>query len=160
MPETTETQSPPATDAENPHPYDAYMSQSDAMEMFLAAFEKFGTITRAAETCKIGRQTVYDWIHGDVKGFREKLEEARRGFTQTLENMMLDRLRDPTGNRGSDVLLMFSLNANHPSKYRPNAPPVDDAGKDIIKALRASGIKKLKARETVREIEVETEGER
>ena len=84
------------------------------------------------------------------------MQEARVGFKETLERRMLERLDDHKGNRGSDVLLMFALNAHDPGKYRPNATPVDDSAKEMLKGLKAGGARKLRMRETVREIEVET----
>lgn len=141
------------------HPYVLIQNQNDRQLRFLAAYRVRGTISKAAEDSGCGRDTVYGWLQTDANGFKDQLESARVDFVESLENLMLERLKDPTGNRGSDVLLMFGLNAGNPSKYRPNAPPVDNEGKDIIKALRASGVRKLKARETVREVEIEVEGE-
>ena len=148
-----------ALDTQDSHPYVVPQNQRDRQDRFLAAFRVRGTVSKAAEDAGIARETCYDWLQNDSQGFKDRMEEARRGFTETLENMMMDRLSEPQGNRGSDVLLMFSLNANNPSKYRPNTPQPDDAGKDIIKALRAGGRRKIKARETVREIEIEEVGE-
>lgn len=51
---------------------------------------------------------------------------------------MHDRLTDPTGNRGSDVLLMFYLKSLRPGVYRDAVPVPDDYGKEVVAELRKS----------------------
>jgi len=51
---------------------------------------------------------------------------------------MHDSLTDPTGNRGSDVLLMFYLKSLRSEKYRDAVPVADDYGKEVVAELRKS----------------------
>jgi type IV secretory pathway VirD2 relaxase len=41
-------------------------------------------------------------------------------------------MRNPDKNRGSDILLIGLLNANMPSKYRPQFAMSEDSAKDLI----------------------------
>ena len=50
---------------------------------------------------------------------------------------MHERLADPAGNRGSDVLLIFALKAVRREKYGDNGQPDDEAARELIKELRA-----------------------
>ena len=51
---------------------------------------------------------------------------------------MQDRLIDPSGNRGPDVLLMFYLKSFRPEKYRDAVPVADVNGKEVVAELRKS----------------------
>ena len=48
-----------------------------------------------------------------------------------------DRLKEPQGNRGSDVLLMARLNAERPDKWRPNVKVQLEVPNEVIQQLRA-----------------------
>ncbi len=48
---------------------------------------------------------------------------------------MNQRLTDPKGNRGSDILLMFSLKAEAPDKYREAVVVGDDTAKQVLEKL-------------------------
>ena len=68
--------------------------------------------------------------------FAKWYPDAMQGFREHLETVAMDRIADPQGNRGSDVLLLGMLNAAWPDKYRPRGEPVDDTALDILKELR------------------------
>ena len=102
---------------------------------FLAAYGEHGKVTHAAKAAGVTPQAVYKWKRSPE--FRERLDEAGEAFADKLEQMAPERLEDPKGNRGSDVLLMALLNANRPDKYRPNREPTDDTALSILTELRA-----------------------
>ena len=98
---------------------------------FLSGYAEWGTIRKACEVAGIRRGT-YDKWHADDIEFAKSVDTARRVFAEQLEEIALDRVRNPDKNRGSDVLLLGLLNANMPSKYRPQTAMVEDAAKDLI----------------------------
>ena len=105
-------------------------SRQDA---FLQAYAEIGTIRGAQRTMAgiISRTIVYRWLKDDPS-FRTRFEHAQHDYRELLEDMVKDRLTDPAGNRGSDLLLIFSLKARWPERYRENVMvSVDDAPKVI-----------------------------
>jgi len=105
-------------------------------EHFLAQYGKCGTIMRAAEATNVSRETVRRWQRADKLGFADRFDSARERFREELEEIAFERLRDPQGNRGSDVLLITMLNAHWPEKYRPNAQPEDQSALRLMSMLR------------------------
>ena len=60
-----------------------------------------------------------------------------KAFADHLESMALTRIREPQGNRGSDVLLIAMLNAHRPELYRPaNAPVGESNAVTLLKEWR------------------------
>jgi len=55
----------------------------------------------------------------DTLYFKARLHDARERFADSLEELALDRVRNPEGKVGTDILLLGLLNANRPTKYRP-----------------------------------------
>ena len=117
---------------------------------FLRLFGQLGTIQAAAEGTGLDRQAHYDWISGDAQGYRARWEDARQRWRETLEQKAMDRINDPQGNRGSDVLLLAMLNAAWPEKYRQNVVVVDDTAKDLLARLR--GIGRRRGKELLKEV--------
>ena len=118
-----------------PGPRIAQKRQLDAQDRFLALFATHGNVLQSASGAAVGRRTVYDWEQGDVQGFRQRFEHARHAYREAAEAQMDDRLADPTGNRGSDILLMFKLKALWPDKYREAVVVVDDTAKRLLDRL-------------------------
>jgi hypothetical protein len=70
------------------------------------------------------------------------MEDAHQGYVESVERTMNDRLANPQGNRGSDVLLMFKLKAEAPEKYREGVKVVGvDASKQMMDRLRELAMK-------------------
>lgn len=115
---------------------------------FLLAFEECGTISAACRMTGIARSGVKAWAAQDPE-FAEELHAARLAFAEMLEGIALDRVRNPDKNRGSDVLLLGLLNANLPTKYRPQFAMSEDSAKDLIIEWRkaAQEVKKEEPRE-------------
>ena len=101
-------------------------------QLWLAAYEEHGTIKKACEIAGIARKTYKNWSSSDLD-FAKEVDERRQSFAESLEEIALERVRNPDRNRGSDVLLIGLLNANMPHKYRPQTVDSDrDAAKDLI----------------------------
>ena len=98
---------------------------------FLRVFEECGTMSGACRATGIATSNVKYWIAQDPE-FAEEFHTARVAFAEMLEGIALDRVRNPDKNRGSDVLLLGLLNANLPSKYRPQFAMNEDSAKDLI----------------------------
>ena len=111
-----------------------YDSKHDAMlarrKKFLLAFEEYGTIQDACIRAMVTRQRVWEWQKDPE--FAEAFNAARQAFAESLERIALDRVKHPDKSRGSDVLLLGLLNANLPSKYRPQFAMNEDSAKDLI----------------------------
>jgi hypothetical protein len=104
---------------------------------FLEAFAKLGRIGEAAEAVGITRWAVDQWQDKDLYSFRKRMEKAHQGYVESLEGMVDNRLNNPQGNRGSDILLMFKLKAERPEKYREDVKVVGiDASKMMLDKLR------------------------
>jgi hypothetical protein len=109
----------------------------DRQQAFLAAFGHLGTIRAAARTIGIHRVTVNSWMTADLYGFQKRMEDARQEYREFLEDLTHERLTDPQGNRGSDVLLMFRQKAEDPAKYREEVKVIGiEASKQMMDRLR------------------------
>jgi hypothetical protein len=101
---------------ENPKPQQ--MQVWNRQELFLAAYARTGKRGKATKAAGLSVWCVEKWIAADVYGIRKRMELAHKEYVESLEQLMDDRLSNPQGNRGSDVLLMFKLKAETPEKYR------------------------------------------
>jgi len=106
------------------------------MSAFLAAYAEVGTIRKACRVVGVDRKTVYNWLRGDVEGFKELFELANHSYRESLEDMARERLENPQGNRGSDVLLISQLNARWPERYRANTEGRDQSAKEALQEIR------------------------
>ena len=108
----------------------------ERQERFLDGFSRFGTVTKAVQAAGININTVQYWDKGDKLGFTERYRHARRAFVDKLENMVLDRLEDPHGNRGSDVLLIAKLNKEDPEHWTRNVQVTHEVGREVMATLQ------------------------
>ena len=100
-------------------------------EVFLAAYEEWGTTRAACRAAGISRSSYDRWHRLDDK-FVKELDLVKLAFAESLEELALERVRNPDKNRGSDILLIGLLNANMPSKYRPQFAMSEDSAKELI----------------------------
>jgi hypothetical protein len=100
-------------------------------KVFLAAYEEWGTTRAACHAAGISRSS-YDRWHQEDGEFVRELDRVKLAFAESLEELALERVRNPDKNRGSDILLIGLLNANMPSKYRPQFAMSEDSAKDLI----------------------------
>jgi hypothetical protein len=109
----------------------------DRQEQFLQAYVKLGKKTLASKASGIPPGTVDYWHANDTQGFTKRIQQAHQEYVENLEQLMDDRLQNPQGNRGSDVLLMFKLKAEAPEKYREEVKVVGiEASKQMMDKLR------------------------
>lgn len=108
----------------------------DRMSVFLGSYAECGTIRLACRVVGVDRKTVYNWMRGDVEGFKELFELANHSYRESLEDMARERLENPQGNRGSDVLLISQLNARWPERYRANTEGRDQSAKEALNEIR------------------------
>lgn len=113
----------------------------DRQELFLAAYRECGRIAKAAEAVGLTRWAVGKWNQNDVFGFRDRVKAAHADWCENVLEARIDnRLDHPEGNRGSDILAIFQLKAENPSKYREEPVVVDmSASKELLDRLRAMG---------------------
>lgn len=123
-------------------------------ERFMAAFGRFGSDTQAARAVNLTPQAVWYWEEKDSLGFRDRKHGAHRIHNDYINEMILSRLEDPTGNRGSDILLMFYGKGHNPTMWRELPPKNDDAW-DALKELRQMAVRQRKATLTIEETVVE-----
>ncbi len=101
----------------------------ERQELFLQKYREVGKPGRAAKAVWLSRFTAIHWDRHDIFGFKERLKVAHADYCETIEQLIDDRLENPTGNRGSDVLAMFRAKGEMPEKYRDNyAPTVTPQG--------------------------------
>ena len=98
---------------------------------FLEVFEEWGTIRRACDVVNIPRGTYNRW-HSEDPDFSKSVDLARQAFAESLEEIALDRVRNPDKGKGSDILLLGLLNANMPQKFRPQIGMNEDSAKELI----------------------------
>jgi hypothetical protein len=103
--------------------------------LFLATYEEWGTVKKACEIVGIKKTTYRHW-HAHDWEFAQGIVEAKHTFAESLEELALERVRNPDKNRGSDVLLIGLLNANMPQKYRPQISMNEDSARELITEWR------------------------
>ena len=94
-------------------------------------------------------------VAGDVFDFRERVLAAQNIHNDFIAGMVRDRLLDPKGNRGSDILLMFYAKGHNPAMWR-ELPPRDDSARDTLRELRQMAVRQRKTTVTVEETVTET----
>ena len=108
----------------------------DNQESFLSFMGEYGTIKKSCELSGVNAESTRRWRNDNVLGFKERFRLAQDAYGDHLEAMVHERLTNPQGNRGSDVLLMGALNANRPDKWRPNVKITHDVDNELIAQLQ------------------------
>jgi hypothetical protein len=126
-------------------------------ERFLGAFAELGNVSDAAKAAECSPAVYYKWLKQDAFDFRERALAAQDVHNDRIAGMIRDRLTDPKGNRGSDILLMFYAKGNNPAKWR-EMPPQNDSAKDTLKELRQMAVRQRKVQLTIEETTYEPEG--
>ena len=99
--------------------------------LLIASLEEWGTIRKAWAASGVPRRTYQEWNTRDPD-FSVSIDLARQSFSESLEELALDRVRNPDKGKGSDVLLLGLLNANLPHKFRPQIAMNEDSAKELI----------------------------
>ena len=108
----------------------------DRQDAVILAYQDVGTLSKAAQVTNLSPNAVYQWTKLNIHDFNTRMERGRQGYRDTLEAMVQERLSNPTGNRGSDVLLMGALNANHPDKWSRNIQVTHEVGREVMATIR------------------------
>ena len=108
----------------------------DRQEAVIEAYCKLGTLAKAAQAVGLTAEAAYWWQTNNTHDFNNRMARGRQGYRDYLENMVHERLSDPKGNRGSDVLLMGALNANHPDKWSRNIQVTHEVGREVMATLQ------------------------
>ena len=118
-------------------------------KIFLLAYSEHGTVRAACRAAEVGRAAYDRWVRDP--DCQRKVEKVKYDFAELLEEIALDRVKNPDKNRGSDLLLIGLLNANMPQKYRPQVHMSEDSAKDLIiewrkaaKEVSSKGVEKEK----------------
>src|ERR671919_225845 len=90
----------------------------DHQEAFLEAYRHTSRVTHAARAVGVSVHAVDKWLSRDVYSFKKRMELARRVYCDSIRQIIHDRISNPQGNRGSDVLVMFEAKAVMPEMYR------------------------------------------
>ena len=83
-------------------------------QAFLAVLADGYSVHKAAHSIGFARSTVYKWREED-EDFKRRWDDAVEAGTDVLEDRARDRAMDQ-----SDTLLIFTLKARRPEKYREN----------------------------------------
>ena len=111
--------------------HDSYRkNKCEHQTQFLANYGKLGTVSDSCKKIGIWPSNHYLWLDSDDCDYVARFESAKLAYAEYLESIMLDRLENPSGNRGSDILLMFALKARD-NKYTDKIQ-VDDRTRDAL----------------------------
>ena len=97
----------------------------------MAAYEEFGTIRKACEVVGIVRGTYTNWHVADHE-FAREMDLRKQSFSEGLEEIAFDRVKNPDKGKGSDLLLTVLLHAHNPQKYRPQVAMNEESAKELI----------------------------
>ena len=114
-------------------------------EAFLADYRQHGQLGKAAKAIGMTRFVQDKWLINDQLGWRERIKAAHADYCEDkIESKIQERLDNPEGNRGSDILLMFQAKAEMPEKYREEVKIIDTGPtKDLLAELRRLGQAKV-----------------
>jgi hypothetical protein len=86
------------------------------------------------------------------------MDLAHDDYCDWLQGIIRDRIANPQGNRGSDVLVMFAAKAEMPEKYREEVKVLEvSAPLQMLDKLKELAAKDLEAREVLEPQAVEGE---
>ena len=108
----------------------------ERQEAFLDAFGKYGMMTKAAQAAGSHYDTVYHWDTNNKLDFTARYKYARQEYKDHLEGMVMERLENPTGNRGSDVLLIAKVNKEDPAHWTRNVQVTHEVGREVMATLQ------------------------
>lgn len=111
------------------------LHSNPAKARVLAAYTRLGTVKSACAATGTGRSTWYGWIASDPEFARDALVAADN-VSDELEEEAIKRAKD-----GSDLLLIFLLEARRPATYRDRhaitvvSPDVQERLKRQVQAI-------------------------
>jgi len=132
-------------------------------QAFLVEYARSGNLSQAGRDAGIPKRTVDSWRQRNTWSFKERCEISFDNYVGGLEEMVNNRLSNPEGNRGSDVLLMASLNAKAKhlgwSRGGVESAESESATKDLLAELSDMGKRRARITHTETRTEVEVDEE-
>lgn len=105
---------------------------------WLTVFPSVGNIQGTCKVVQVHRSRIYRWISEDTNGFVERFARAKMQRGEFLEGVANQRILNPKGNRGSDILLLGMMNAEMPDKYKRNTGGLEEnTGRELLSELKS-----------------------
>ncbi len=110
----------------------------DRQEVWLRTYSALGQKQATSKATGISIWAVQKWEQGNLYSFNDRFQLAHAQYVEAWERDIIDaRIRNPQGNRGSDILVMFRTKKLDPSYREDIKVSVDTSLKDHIQALKA-----------------------
>jgi hypothetical protein len=107
-------------------------------ERFLSAFRIGGTIKSGLTAVSVCRRTVELWRQSNVLQFAERFQLAHEEFCDSQEDLVY-KLNSELKAGQNSLSILATLNANRPSKWRPQSIQVEHSlGQKVMAALQAA----------------------
>jgi hypothetical protein len=106
-------------------------------ERFLAAFRDGDTIKAGLANVKVCRRTVELWQQQNLLQFSERFQLAPEDFCDSQEEIVY-KLNKELKPGQTPLSVLATLNANRPSKWRPNVQVTHELGQRVMSALQAA----------------------
>ncbi len=111
---------------------------------YLEKFSETRTVSTAARHAGVAVYTARSWEHHNVLGFAKRLEIAELEFSDALEELALERAREP---KSTPTLITALLTAHIPAKYSSRAIANESAALEVLLELRKLARLELRYRE-------------
>ena len=110
----------------------------ERQEIWLQTYAALGKRHQTCRDTGISIWAVQKWQQQDRYGFNQRLQNAHSQYVeQWVSDVIHARIRNPQGNRGSDILVMFEAKKLDPSYREDIKVSVDTSLRDHIQALKA-----------------------
>ena len=110
----------------------------ETQEAFLTYYVEWGTVKDAARLAGTWRQNVDKWCQSDAFDFNARYAIATQDRRDRAERKyVLDRLDNPKGNYGTDVLAIAYMNRLDPENWTRGVRVTHDVPNELIQQLRA-----------------------
>ena len=106
-------------------------------EVFLEAYVQYGTLLKAAEIANCHYDCAYQWRKRDAFHWIERWQQAvERRREHAERKYVLDRLDNPHGNYGTDVLAIAYMNRIDPDHWRRDIQVTHEVGREVMATLQ------------------------
>lgn len=86
-------------------------------EKAIGAYTVSGNMSVAGKAAGVSRQTLSKEMQR-CKAFSDEMKNAKAAYCDNLETILYDRIKEPSKDKASAILLMFKMKAEMPDKYR------------------------------------------
>ena len=100
-------------------------------KLFIAALKEWGTFAKASEASGVPRRTIRRYRDEDLE-FAEAVADAVEEYGDELQQIMFDRIKNPSKGIGTDTLLIFALQGAKPETYRPQIMVEQDTARRLM----------------------------